>query len=73
MEWRYEKPANDPKKPLVSAEGFKAMNISLLERKTGFVLYISIPPPKQDDAVSLIKPFYGVIAHRQLDLGYWRG
>jgi hypothetical protein len=54
MEWRYEKPANDPKKPLVSAEGFEAMNISLLERKTGFVLYISIPPPKQDDAVSLI-------------------
>lgn len=54
MEWRYEKPANDPKKPLVSAEGFEAMNISLLERKTGFVLYISIPPPKQDDAVSLV-------------------
>lgn len=57
MEWRYEKPANDPKKPLVSAEGFEAMNISLLERKTGFVLYISIPPPKQDDAVSLIITF----------------
>jgi hypothetical protein len=54
MEWRYEKPANDLKKPLVSVEGFEAMNISLLECKTGFVLYISIPLPKQDDAVSLI-------------------
>jgi len=57
MECGYEKPANDPKKPLVTVEGFEAMTISLLERKTGFVLYISIPPPKQDDAVSRIKSF----------------
>ena len=57
MEWRYEKPANDAKKPLVSAEGFEAMHLSLCERKAGFVIYISIPPPRQDDAVSLVKLF----------------
>ena len=52
MEWQYEKPANDTKKPLVSSEGFEAMHLSLCECKAGFVLYISIPPPRQDDTVS---------------------
>ena len=57
MEWRYEKPANDAKKSLVSAEGFEAMQLSLREHRAGFVLYISIPPPKQDEAVSLVELF----------------
>jgi len=51
MQWRYEKPGNDPKKPLTTAEGFEAMSMSLGERKSGFVVYISIPPPKADDNV----------------------
>jgi hypothetical protein len=51
MEWRYEKPRNDPRKPLTSMEGYKAMTMSLSERKSGFVVYISIPPPKVDDVV----------------------
>jgi len=52
MQWRYEKPGNDPKKPLTTEEGFEAMTMSLGERKSGFVVYISIPPPKADDNVS---------------------
>jgi hypothetical protein len=52
MQWRYEKPGNDPKKPLTTEEGFEAMTLLLGERKSGFVVYISIPPPKADDNVS---------------------
>ena len=52
MQWRYEKPGNDPKKPLTTEEGFEAMTMSLGERKSGSVVYISIPPPKADDNVS---------------------
>jgi len=57
MEWRYEKPGNDPRKPLTSTEGYEAMTMSLSERKSGFVVYISIPPPKVDDVVSFCNNF----------------
>ena len=54
MQWHYEKPGNGPKKPLTTEEleDFEAMTMSLGERKSGFVVYISIPPPKADDNVS---------------------
>jgi len=50
--WKYEKPANDPKKPLLSNAGYEAMVISLTERKANHVIVVSMPPPKADDAVS---------------------
>lgn len=51
MYWRYEKPANDSKKPLSSAAGFEALKDSLLDRKKDFVIFIMIPPPAKDDEV----------------------
>jgi hypothetical protein len=57
MEWRYEKPGNDPRKPLTNTEGYKVMTMSLSERKSGFVVYISIPPPKVDDVVCFYNNF----------------
>jgi hypothetical protein len=51
MHWRYEKPANDSKKPLSSAAGYEALKDSLLDRKKDFVLFIMIPPPAKDDEV----------------------
>ena len=51
--WKYEKPANDPKKPLSSNAGYQAMVMSLTERKANHVIVVSMPPPKVDDAVSL--------------------
>jgi len=50
--WKYEKPANNPKKPLSSAIGYEAMVMSLKERKSNHVIVVSMPPPKADDAVS---------------------
>jgi hypothetical protein len=50
--WKYEKPANDPKKPLSSNAGYEAMVISLTERKANHVIVVSMPPPKADDMVS---------------------
>ena len=50
--WKYEKPANDPKKPLSSNAGYEAMVISLTEQKANHVIVVSMPPPKADDAVS---------------------
>jgi len=50
--WKYEKPANDPKKPLLNNAGYEAMVISLAERKSNHVIVISMPPPKADDTVS---------------------
>jgi hypothetical protein len=51
MHWRYEKPANDSKKPLSSAAGFEALKDSLSDRKKDFVIFIIIPPPGKDDEV----------------------
>jgi len=50
--WKYEKPANDPKKPLSNNAGYEAMVISLAEWKANHVIVISMPPPKADDTVS---------------------
>jgi hypothetical protein len=66
MEWRYEKPGNDPRKPLTSTEGYKAMTMSLSERKSGFVVYISIPPPKVDDVVCFYNNFDAYITYFQV-------
>ncbi|KAF9470295.1 hypothetical protein BDN70DRAFT_889159 [Pholiota conissans] len=48
--WKYEKPANDTKKPLSSAVGYEAMIMSLAERKVNHVIQVFMPPPKADDA-----------------------
>jgi hypothetical protein len=69
MEWRYEKPGNDPRKPLTSTEGYEAMTMSLSERKSGFVVYVSIPPPKVDDVVSFCNNF--TVWHHILSLQTW--
>jgi len=52
--WKYEKPANNPKKPLASSSGYEALILSLKERKADYVIVISMPPPKIDDAVSRV-------------------
>ena len=52
MQWHYKKPGNNPRKPQTTEEGFEAMTILLGECKSGFIIYISIPPPKADDNVS---------------------
>ena len=51
MQWRYEKPANDGRKPLSSLAGYEAMTTSLLERKKDYVVLIMIPPPSKDEEV----------------------
>jgi hypothetical protein len=52
MMWRYEKPANNPKKPLSSISGYEALVISLAGKKSDHVICISMPPPKADSEVS---------------------
>lgn len=51
LQWHYEKPATDKRKPLVDEAGFKAMQTSLRERKKDLVVNIHMPPPKQDNTV----------------------
>lgn len=53
MEWRYEKPASDKKKPMSAELGYEAMVTSLKERKKDLVVYVSMPPPAKDNTVSL--------------------
>jgi hypothetical protein len=53
ISWKYEKPANDPKKPLLNAAGFEAMLMSLKERRGNHVIVIFMPLPKADDTVSV--------------------
>lgn len=73
VSWKYEKPANDPKKPLTSTSGYEALMMSLKEKKTGHVIVVFMPPPKTDDTVS---QFYSLALYVnsciQIDLGYWR-
>jgi len=61
--WKYEKPANDPKKPLSSATGYEAMVMSLKERKSNHVIVVSMPPPKADDTVSCYEPIDMSVTH----------
>jgi hypothetical protein len=51
LQWHYEKPASDKRKPLVDEAGFKAMQTSLRDRKKDLVVNIHMPPPKRDDTV----------------------
>lgn len=46
VQWKYEKPNNDTKKPLSNLSGYEAMVISLSERKKEHVVQIFMPPPK---------------------------
>jgi hypothetical protein len=49
--WKFEKPSNDKKKPLSSEAGYKAMGISLRDRKRDYVINIYLPRPIKDDMV----------------------
>jgi hypothetical protein len=53
ISWKYEKPANDPKKPLLNTAGFEAMLMSLKQRRGNRVIVVFMPPPKADDTVSV--------------------
>jgi hypothetical protein len=63
MEWKYEKPLNDKKKPISDEAGYKAMTISLEDRKKDLIIFVSMPPPVKDDVVSCF-------AHQSLYLLY---
>jgi len=52
--WKYKKLANNSKKPLASSSGYEALILSPKERKVNYVIMISMPPPKIDDAVSQV-------------------
>jgi len=52
MYWKYEKPINDPKKPLPNINGYEAMVLSLKDHKANCVVTIFMPPPAVDDVVS---------------------
>jgi hypothetical protein len=54
MQWAYEKPKNVSCKPISTEDGFKAMVLSLEERKRDLVIVISMPPPKADDVVGFL-------------------
>lgn len=54
MYWKYEKPMNDPKKPLPNINGYEAMLLSLKDHRANCVVTIFIPPPAADDVVSEI-------------------
>jgi len=53
MYWKYEKPINDPKKPLPNVNGYEAMVLSLKDHKANCVVVIFMPPPAADDVVSI--------------------
>jgi len=57
MYWKYEKPMNDPKKPLPNINGYEAMLLSLKDHKANCVVTIFIPPPTADDVVSEFHTF----------------
>lgn len=52
MEWHYEKPANNTNKPLSAEAGYQALVKSLCKHKRDFVIWIVMPPPGKDNAVS---------------------
>jgi hypothetical protein len=52
MYWKYEKPINDPKKPLPNINGYEAMVLSLKDHKANCIVTIFMPPPAVDDVVS---------------------
>lgn len=54
MQWAYEKPKNATRKPISTEDGFKAMVLSLEERKKDLVVVLSMPPPKADDVVRFL-------------------
>ena len=51
VSWKYEKPANDAKKPLTTLSGYQALVMSLKEKRAGHVIIVSMPPPKVEDVV----------------------
>lgn len=67
--WKYEKPANDPKKPLSNTQGYEDMVISLSERKAGHVIQVFMPPPKANDVVSYYACLYHIL-FILLDMGH---
>ena len=70
VSWKYEKPANDPKKPLTSGSGYEALTMSLKQKKPGQVILVFMPPPKIDDVVATPFPSAYVYSPIQTDLGY---
>ena len=64
LQWHYEKPASDKRKPLVDEAGFKAMQTSLRDRKRDLVVNIHMPPPKRDDTVCVSYSFYYCFTER---------
>jgi len=51
---KYRKLANNSKKPLASSSGYEALILSPKERKANYVIMISMPPLKIDNAVSQV-------------------
>jgi hypothetical protein len=56
LEWKYEKPANDDRKPLANDAGYSAMKTSLASKAkpSDSVVLLFMPPPAESDEVSLL-------------------
>jgi hypothetical protein len=56
LEWKYEKPANDARKPLANDAGYLAMKTSLTSKAkpSDLVVLLFMPPPVESDEVNLI-------------------
>ena len=71
LQWAYEKPKNASLKPLSTEDGFKAMVLSLEERKKDLVVVLSMPPPKADDVVRFLERFMVYSCTCDTDVGRW--
>jgi len=73
MQWAYEKPKNATRKPLSTEDGFKAMVLSLEERRKDLVVVLSMPPPKADDVVCFLieRRILKYSCNYNTDVGRW--
>jgi hypothetical protein len=72
LQWAYEKPKNATRKPLSTEDGFKAIVLSLEERKRDLVVVLSMPPPKADDVVRFLDERFMVYSRTyDADVGRW--
>ena len=52
LQWKYEKPNIDKKKPMSDSMGYEAMITSLKGRTKDHVVNLYMPPPQKDEVVS---------------------
>jgi hypothetical protein len=61
IQWKYEKPNNDKKKPMTDQMGYEAMIVSLKGRTKDLVVNIYMPPPQKEEAVPLKLVVYSIV------------